>query len=582
MEYTRYSSQPATVDLVRADLAEFWTIDDSEVQSPQRPPSVSGVSDMLDLEFLPTPRLHPSKPMKKDPLADILGDLLDLSPSPKRGRNGHQTKSDSDKEMSEQDQDEAVANDQPRKRSTRDSAKSSEIDSPPRPTQQPGHSSHPKPPPAKANKRKRPSQPAPTAEQPLNSPVRKPRPQRQSNAKTTASSAKQRGPAKVSKQPKTLPEATNAASTRTKPKGRKRDDDPFELSDWTDTEAEERPKKRQAKKPSPSRPPARSARKAQADKGGDAPVSQKSKPTRAPKKPSGRVAPHEKKVDAEPTYLDTTTHAEEEEELDNDMYQNEDEETSVMAKPKSNEETQMDHPVSTIQEEDSPEMFASPEPRKCSPIAMGESKAVLPLAAKSRDVIILSSESPEPNVALAASTSPMFVEQDQKHVAASVAPAINLPINTESDDQRVVAGIVPAIDHSLNSESSDQRSPIRLPVTRRRSGFTPPPSFQPRALRNNAEIPQRHNIDHALPTSVRDAFFCDEQPAAVSPPPVPELESCSEEESLSPEEIWKQAVEDDSPPAVLHRIVNVSAALQAPNDSDGRLTLSDSSCCIVP
>jgi hypothetical protein len=74
-----------------------------------------------------------------------------------------------------------------------------------------------------------------------------------------------------------------------------------------------------------------------------------------------------------------------------------------------------------------------------------------------------------------------------------------------------------------------------------------------------------------LPTNIRDAFFSDEQPVLALPPPVPELESCSEEESLSPEDVWKQAVEDDSPPAVLHRIVNVSTAFRVLDDSDGRL-----------
>jgi hypothetical protein len=332
------------------------------------------------------------------------------------------------------------------------------------------------------------------------------------------------------------------------------------LSDTTDTEGESRTKKRQAKKPSPSQPAARSTRKSQADKGDDLPVSQKSKPIRAPKKPSARVAPREEKAEAEPTYFHTTTHTNKKEELDDKgPHQKAHEGASAATQPKSNEEPRMDYPVPTIQREDTPEMFASSEPRKSSPVVMGEGEPILPRPPKPCDVIILSSERPEPNDA---STSPMFVNQDHEGVTESVAPATNQFADTEIDNQRVAASVVPVAVNLPSSENSDKRLPIRLPTTRRRSGFTPPPSFQPRAQRSNTEIPRRHNTDYALPTNIRDAFFSDEQPAL--PPPVPELESCSDEESLSPEDIWKQAVEDDSPPAVLHRIVNVSTALRGP------------------
>jgi hypothetical protein len=296
-----------------------------------------------------------------------------------------------------------------------------------------------------------------------------------------------------------------------------------------------------------------------------------SKPTRAPKKPSACAAPREEK--AEPAYLDTSTHTNEKEELDNGPYHEEQEGASAVTKPKSNEEPAMDHPVPTIQRADTPapEMFASSEPRKSSPVVMGEGEPILPPPPKPRDVIILSSESPEPNDALAASTSPMLVKQDHEDVVESVAPAINQLAGTEIDNARVAPSVVPVAVNLPSSENSDQRSPIRLPTTRRRSGFSPPPSFQPRALRSNTEIPRRHNTDYALPTNIRDAFCSDEQPVLALPPPVPELESCSEEESLSPEDVWKQAVEDDSPPVVLHRIVNVSTAFRGLDDSDGRL-----------
>jgi hypothetical protein len=251
---------------------------------------------------------------------------------------------------------------------------------------------------------------------------------------------------------------------------------------------------------------------------------------------------------------DTATQAGREAELDFVSNQHVDEKTSPVAKPvSSDEQPRITDPVSTLQRTDTPEAFASPEPPMPLPAAPKVREPVLPVPSNPQDVITLSSES-EAGDAPAGSTSPMFVEQD-KDAAAEVAPDLAITVNTGS--------------------SSDQRSPIRLPPARRRLGFTPPPSFQPRALNHNSG-----SAGHALPANIRDAFFSDEQPVAPSPSPAPELEPGSGEESLSPENVWKQAVEDDSPPAILHRIVTVSATLCL--DIDHQLTLATSSCCIVP
>ncbi len=113
MEYTRHSSQPATVDLVRADLAEMWTVDELDFESPKRPPSISALSDMLDLEFIPTPGHRPSKTARNDPLPDLLGDILELSPTQKRGRNDGDGRRGSDK-SSNSSNDEIHYGEQPR------------------------------------------------------------------------------------------------------------------------------------------------------------------------------------------------------------------------------------------------------------------------------------------------------------------------------------------------------------------------------------------------------------------------------------------------------------------------------------
>ncbi|SPQ18515.1 71aec620-286c-486d-9373-900577735acb [Thermothielavioides terrestris] len=42
-----------------------------------------------------------------------------------------------------------------------------------------------------------------------------------------------------------------------------------------------------------------------------------------------------------------------------------------------------------------------------------------------------------------------------------------------------------------------------------------------------------------------------------SPSPAPELLPGANNGASDPEEVWKQAVEDDTPPAVLHRIITL-------------------------
>ncbi|KAK4149003.1 hypothetical protein C8A00DRAFT_19259 [Chaetomidium leptoderma] len=514
MEYTRHSSQPATVDLVRADLAEVWTIDASEVDSPERPPSVSGLSDMLDLEFIPTPGFRPSKAMKKDPLPDMLGDLLELSPSRNKGRDGrHEIR---------------AANKKPLEMGS--------------PGSKPGRSSHNKLSPSNANKRKHPGQPTETARSPANSPVPKPSQQRQSNGARPASATTRKGPARASKQSKTLPVAADAASTRTKAKARKHDDDVFELSDVTDSEPESRPKKRQLKQPPPkeSRPPP--ARRAPvADEKSGLPISQgPKKSTRVPKKPSGRKAFQENKTES-----DQTTHVNRRVELDNGSDRHKDENTDTAVRRNSDEQSRMSDTTSKVQKPcDISETLASPKPSKSSPAASRENGPVLPASSHSHDVIIVSSESEEEAGTAAGTTSPLFVEQDEKQAVASDGPDIEI-----------------GADAGMSSDQTHQSWSVGLPMNHRRLGFSPPPSFQPRALADNESIPRGGITEHPLPVAIREAFFSDEAPAPVSLSPSLAQGHCAGEgsgkESMTPEDAWRHAVEDDSEPAILHRIVTL-------------------------
>lgn len=61
MESSRHSPQPATIDLVRADLAELWTIDfpkSPSRASPRISTPASGASDFIDLDLVEIPTVN--------------------------------------------------------------------------------------------------------------------------------------------------------------------------------------------------------------------------------------------------------------------------------------------------------------------------------------------------------------------------------------------------------------------------------------------------------------------------------------------------------------------------------------------
>jgi hypothetical protein len=500
--------------------------------------------------------------MRKDPLPDILGDFLELSPTRKGGGNdAHEKKAPKPS---------ATRNEQSRNRDSTAADRLSTpvdhpssragLDNPSDARQKQGHPPPLDPLPHNATKRKRPSPPSKTTYSPGDSPpVPKPRRQRQSNGKPVASSTAGKEPATASKHAKVLPGTANPAPARTKPKARKQDSDLFELSDVTDTEAESRPKKRQAKQTSsknPSVPPPGSARPAERKRNSQA--GQGRRTTRVPKKPSARVVSPNNKVELEPAKSNTAAAGNQGAGLDAGLQQHDDKITSPPHKSDPLEQTRTAHQVPITQSVNTAQ-FKFSDPPTSSPVAPKETEPVLPLVAKSREVISLSSESPDSSNGAAGSTSPMFVEQDQVQAVASPSPAIAIT--------------------GTSKVRPDEPSPTRLSMACNRLGFTPPPSFQPRALGNNTAISRSLKTDRPLPAVIREAFFSDERPAA-SPSPVREPEPSPGEDSPSAEELWSQAVEDDSPPAILHRIVTVSAALHGFPCNRSRLTLT--SCCIVP
>lgn len=567
MHYTRSSSQPATVDLIRADLAEVWTIGEEKVESPKRPPSVFGVSDMLDLENTPTPGLRPSKATRKDPLPNLLGDILELSPSRNQGRSNPNGGSSS--KPSENGSKRTSHHVQTRSRPTKSSPAailSSPATHPVSPqeshdstpgTQGPKRPARIQQPPAHANRRRRPIQQTEgTRDSPTVSPTPNPRRPRQSNITSAASSTAPKGRVRASK---TRPEPSKLVSSQTKAKARKRKDDCYELSDATDTDEESRPKKRQANQPSPKQPRLPSdSRDRKIEEGGahSIPVfTQGNKPTgtkrtRVTKKRSGLAVAPETEIEVEPRQSDTVLNDGPEVELGIDQDQGKKRHKSATCKPEIEEKRRSSPLASAALKTGSPLDPLSPKLPN-HPGASRNKESFPPAASKFRDVIIVSSESE--GDAVAGSTSPLFVEQGQHMTSAG--PDISLTVDPAT--------------------SSGQRLPIRLPSSHIALALTPPSSFQPHAFDGPL---QTHNAGRPLPAALREAFLSDEQ-LRVLLTSAPEPNPCLEEDALAPEDIWKQAVEDDSPPAVMRKIVTVRD-VPAADDHKQRLILGNSSCCI--
>lgn len=601
-DYTRLSSQPATADLVRGDLREIWSTNAPEAESPRRAGSVSGVSDMLDLESIATPRPRRLKAARKDPLPGLLADIL-----------GSDTSSDE---------------------FAPDAQSPCNVDQAPSPARrQPDITKQPR----ASNKRIRPKPRPKATESPLESPS-SPH-QALPAGRAGASSNARKRPTRPSTQAKNRTQTAAPASSRTKRKAQKHDEDMYELSDATDTETEAPPKKRRAKQPSSKEPRPPPARKSQAAKEEvirpDSGITQaRRKPTRVPKKTAGRGSiPRQKKAEPKSTSPATSESSGREDESDAGQVQDQDHITPTIARQTSNKLPPVSRPALSIgdgvaekgvapaaalkpspaasrdaelvlpvvrkaeisptpstllppasmdtepilsvahQETSStspsaepvlpvahpgdpklsplasrePEPVpalahwevASPTPPKPLPTASREAEPALPLAPKAQEVIILSSESDDDHFPPAGSTSPLFVERQEPFVASG------------SPEATVMAKPALSPDHGWEP---------RLPT--RNTRINPPASFRSHTLPKRTEKPELHRIAPALPGGIRDAFLSDEQPAATPPFPSPEAEARPNEEGVSPGEAWEEVVDDDALPAVLHKIVTVSTTMQ--------------------
>ncbi|KAK4144871.1 uncharacterized protein C8A04DRAFT_11114 [Dichotomopilus funicola] len=378
MDYTRYSSQPATVDLVRADLAEIWSVDVSEDDGPRRAPSISGISDMLDLEYIPTPKPRPSKISKLSPLPDSPGELLQSSPTLARP-NGNRQGGHIGSTVSPRDEDKNIS--EPLLSNLQDGRSSNKNNDP---KFELGVNS--------------PVEPAP-----LTSRVKKP--------------ARNSRPASSDKVPKRKRQTDG--------------DDVFELSDDTDTESGPSPQKGKTKRSSAKRNRTRPGPKAKVS-GQKAPTAvaptQKSKPSRTPKQPLAGDLPLETKRKVQPSNSAFGSKREgvprRGQIADNAVFVPEPNPSTKLAQELTPEETK---PRKTTASSGSP--ARSPAlPREISPAHPG--------SPRSRDVITISSKSPVSvaSDAPAQLASPLFVEQMHETPAKMEPPeksAITMVVGPE-------------------------------------------------------------------------------------------------------------------------------------------------------
>ncbi|KAL2193741.1 hypothetical protein P885DRAFT_44524 [Corynascus similis CBS 632.67] len=499
MDYIRESSQPATIDLVRADLAETWSIDGSDQGSPKRPPPISGISDMLDLEYISTPGCRPSKAQKKDPLPDLLNSILEFTPS-RKGREPIGTpKSTKSCLVTRPELDSRIA--------------------------------HPA---SNTSKRKRPDQSATADEIPINSSISKSRRQYQRDGQLAPLSPVKKRAKKTSKQVKALSASVSPPHTRTRTKEKQDVDDLFELSDITDTELESKPKKPQAMNLSPQHPrPSNRSKIRNKDKAKESPNIQRSARTRAPEERAGGFSQDEN-AGTESKHSESEGLADQSAKLDTTRYRH-DEENVALSKLMSDY-------VPTPGKDDTLNEYLSAKPLEQPAIPPSTKETMReevrncnPQFSGACDAIIVSSESPNTRDAAAGSTSPLFMEPSPEDIIATVVSDAPLSGDTRS--------------------SRNQGSPTSDGMDHSHPSFTSQPPAQTRALGRASEVAQRHT-EHSFPSHIKDAFLSDEQPVTPKLFLPQKTRSCSPNNPI-PENIWKRAVEDDSPPAILHRIMTL-------------------------
>ncbi|KAK4116573.1 hypothetical protein N656DRAFT_794867 [Canariomyces notabilis] len=485
MESPGPSTPPATIGLVRADLAEMWAVDLPQSPSPRIPAPAFGASDFIDFDVVEAPKIgRPNA--RRDPLPDMLAGALTPTPAPESPT--HRRK---------------------------------------RPVNYP------------SSKRK-----TALEASPANSTIAEHHQQRESNNRVADVSAK--GKART-KQAKILPETGDEAPSYIKTKRQKHSEDVFEISDSTDGEGDTRPQKRQAKRPSPKSSRAPNGKTAQTATADDRlPVGKRKRSSRTSRLQNESAAQSGNSRDPEQCQtLAEAPHVPPQRKPEGGPRRPLRENTSAMAQPDLGDIVQVDLSGSPFHIADDLAGTNSSDDLRTPPPPPRADEPAIPAKARGETVINSHSHASQARVQLAlGSTSPLSADQ-----ISTVSRPSSIRDNHDIAHNR--------IQETRSSGLSWPSQQATVCITRQAA---PPPS-QPRpSLQLEASAlsrklakgdPKRRVAGNLLPRSQ----ISQPEDALPSANSTPKLDA--EGARMNPQNIWTQAVMDDSPPAILHRIVTL-------------------------
>jgi hypothetical protein len=465
---------------------------------------------MLDEEYIPTPGHHLEKEQHNDLLADLLGDVVETSPTQTRGRFGRPVVQAKSGDNASTLKNETISS----RFRERISGQHKDSVSPSVEQQDLANGNSPRNSTSTAKKRKRQNEPSEAAG--ATEATTPPAPHRKPQMKN-------KGPAKTQGRAKSSVEKpTNLGGRR-----RKRNDDEsaFELSDHTDQD-EVKPKSNQQQQPSPKN-------LAQSKSNGhvndsDVPhPGPRPKQSRVPKKPRLDIVTQLESVEVvdkhslSPSNLApeepvaTAGHASTRDENMSDAASN------IHVQPENQGKT-------TSQRLETSEVFPDPHTRLSEPVLPHESFT------SAHPVAVSPPQAPDTSVQLVERSSPMFVDRNEDILVPRSVPGIEIQTKVHTPDKQP----------SLRSQR-DLR-------------YTTPPFCQPGLTIGAPGPSQQHRTGGYQPEYIQDPFFPTQPPrTAVSKSLSQKQQACSEDGGLNPEDVWKDVVEDDDPPAVLLRFAKV-------------------------
>jgi len=524
----RLSPTPASVGLLRADLAEMWPVEHPESERLKTPAPVFQES-YLDLEHIQTPTVFSPKIKKQDPLVDMIMGVI--TPTPKLPIRSKPLPDGHDDPSSHDEAEEILPETHISPTASSRKTKSLEVRPKSRLEEQNSESKLVGSEYVRAK---------------ASSPARATRRQAAPKFKQKGTlKINKRQPAKGTKQDQTSPEYDRLLSGHavTKTRTKKRGNDIFDLSDITESDGSERPRKRQAQEQT-NQEHSTTDKVSVRDRDGNTIAT--NRPRRRPK------------VLKDPMVLETLNQPEikpttNQVEPSNPKSKTDVGHRSPKMKLKAEAEwvsKKSSGVVSDFLTDLPPFALQSSEAdqRRSTSAFMNQFEPLLPKQKLASSPPILHTQVHKENITTdtgengdhgnECSTSPLLVDQDPAHTD-SKCPAVaclgNQPTHraaagSSAEKPDIKAAVLPSI-HLDNSSNTIRRSSERL-------------SKDPVAIKN-------------------DAVRSNAQPQDTSP--LPNLKDPSAIDALAPEEMWRRAIDDDSPPLVLQRLTTVSTLYKVAN-----------------